>query len=116
MKAIRLFTPLLFILFFAQANAQSGKETLTVKTNIHCDHCQKCESCAARIYRYLKDTPGVRKVDINDKEETITVDYKADKTSPETIRKAINEAGFEADDQQPSADQLAGLDGCCRPE
>jgi periplasmic mercuric ion binding protein len=106
---------LTFSLFCVGVNAQSkGKETITVKTNIYCDHCKKCESCGPRIYRQLMDVSGIRKVDINEDEATITVSYSTGKIDADGVRKAINDTGFDADDQLAPAESVAKLDMCCK--
>jgi copper chaperone CopZ len=103
------------LLFSLNASAQKAERvTLEVKTNIYCDHCQRCESCGTRIYNQLIDMPGVRKVRVDDESEVIRVTYMSDKQGPKAIRDAINAAGFNADDQMASAEQVAGLDQCCR--
>lgn len=100
--------------FSAMAAQDGGKETVTIKTNIYCDHCKQCESCGPRIYDKLVDTPGVQKVKIDVEAGTITVTYQSSKTDAGAIRGVINEAGFDADDQPAPAEAVARLDMCCR--
>ncbi|GAB5537912.1 MAG: hypothetical protein Salg2KO_00150 [Salibacteraceae bacterium] len=115
MNLMRLLFIGSFVLFGLSVSAQNGgKETLSVKTNIYCDHCNKCESCGPRIYNQLMDVPGIRKVKIDDEASTILVTYNSDKIEPKSIRDAINAAGFDADDQPAPADAVAKLDGCCK--
>ncbi len=112
MKHLLVFV---FILTGSTLLAQSGgKETITVKTNIYCDHCKKCESCGPRIYAQLMDTPGVRKVKIDEETASIEVTYNSEKLDAAGVRTAINAAGFDADDQPAPADAVAKLDGCCK--
>lgn len=92
------------------------KETISIKTNIYCDHCKQCESCGLRIYKNLMDVQGIRKVKIDDSTATIKVTYNASKIEPKAIRDAINTAGFDADDQMAPAEAVARLDGCCKKE
>ena len=70
------------------------KETITIKTNIYCDHCKQCESCGPRIYNQVMDVPGVRKVKIMEENASVIVTYNSDKLDPKAIRDAINDAGF----------------------
>lgn len=112
MKNSLLSFGLLFSIGLCAQKAE--KIELEVKTNIYCDHCQRCESCGTRIYNQLIDMPGVRKVRVDDESEVIRVTYMSDKQGPKAIRDAINAAGFNADDQMASAEQIAGLDQCCR--
>lgn len=104
-----------FILLSLFVYAQKPKtDTLTVKTNINCDHCAKCESCQARIEHDLVFTTGVKSASLNVKEEHITIIYYTSLTNPDKIRKAINKAGYDADDQQAPPEAVRKLDGCCK--
>lgn len=115
MKAIRHFLFLGLLLTSLTISAQTGgKETITVKTNIYCDHCKKCGSCGVRIYDQLMETPGVRKVKIDDVAATIEVTYSSDKLDAKGVRDAINAAGFDADDQPAPMESVAKLDNCCK--
>lgn len=95
-------------------NAQKSQETIIIKTKIYCDHCMQCNSCGKNIDFGIRDNKGIRKVKINPEKNTITVTYRPDKTNPEEIRKAISEAGFDADDIKASPEGYAKLDGCCK--
>lgn len=112
---LRFFVSLAFV-SMSLAGFSQGKETITVKTNIHCDHCKQCESCGPRIYKYLMDTPGIKKVKIDDEKATVQVTYNAGKLDAKGVRDAINDAGFDADDQPAPPEAVAKLDGCCRRE
>lgn len=102
-------------LLFSSSYAQSGKpETITIKTKIYCDHCLQCGSCGANINNAIRETKGIRKVKINSKENTITVKYKPGKTSPEKIRRAIADIGYDADEIKADATAYSKLDGCCK--
>lgn len=98
-------------------HAQSkGKETISVKTNIYCDHCKQCESCGARIYAQLMDKPGISKVKMDEENSSIIVTYNSAKTDAKSVRDAINDAGFDADDQLAPAESVEKLDLCCRKQ
>ena len=115
MKGIKHIALLLFMLGSLSIMAQDNvKVTLSIKTNIYCDHCKQCESCGPRIYDQLIDLPGVRKVKIDSETSSINVTYNSSKIDPKDIRNAINEAGFDADDQPAPAEAVAKLDGCCK--
>ena len=115
MKAFRNFLALAFLVVSFSVTAQeNGKETISIKTNIYCDHCKQCESCGPRIYNQLMDVPGIRKVKIDDETSTINVTYNIAKIEAKAIRDAINAAGFDADDQPAPAESVAKLDGCCK--
>tara|TARA_B110000046_G_C12943087_1_gene376694 strand:- start:745 stop:1098 length:354 start_codon:yes stop_codon:yes gene_type:complete len=115
MKSLRNFLTLAFLLASFSLSAQdSGKQTISIKTSIYCDHCKQCESCGPRIYNQLMDVQGIRKVKIDAETATIDVTYSPSKIEPKAIRDAINAAGFDADGQLAPAESLARLDDCCK--
>ena len=106
----------LLLAFTTMANAQKAdKQTITIKTQIYCNHCLQCGSCGTNINDHIREAnKGISKVDIDPKLNTITVTYDANKTSPEKIREAINAAGYDADDKKATAETVNKLDGCCK--
>jgi periplasmic mercuric ion binding protein len=109
---------ILIIVLFATANIafaqKANKQTIVIKTQIYCSHCLQCGSCGANINDHITATKGIKKVVVDPKENTITVSYDANKTTPEKIREAINKAGYDADDQKATAEAVNTLDGCCK--
>ncbi len=97
------------------ANAQKKKtETIVIKTKIYCDHCLECESCGDNITNSLGLSKGIKDVKINPEDNTITVKYNPKLTNPEAIRRTINNAGFDADNQKAPSTAVNKLDGCCK--
>lgn len=90
------------------------KETITIKTEISCDHCVKCGSCGANIYDAIYENRGIRKVKINPEDNTITVTYKSSKISAEEIKRSIAAVGFDADEMSADATAYSKLDACCK--
>ncbi|MBK5284319.1 MAG: heavy-metal-associated domain-containing protein [Bacteroidia bacterium] len=106
---------LLLAFIFSSSHAQTKKtETVIIKTKIYCDHCLQCGSCGPNIKNAMLGLAGIIKVDINPKENTIAVTYKTKKTTPDKIRKAISETGFDADEMKASPVAYEKLDGCCK--
>lgn len=103
-----------FVIILTSANAMAGNETITVKTQIYCSHCLQCGSCGKNINDHITENKGIKKVSVDAKANTITVTYDSRKTNPESIRKAINAAGYDADDQKAPAQAVNNLDGCCK--
>jgi len=105
----------LFAVFASSLSfAQNKIETITIKTQTFCDHCKICETCGGKMETDLYYVKGIKLVEYNEKDMSITVKYKTAKTSPEKIRIAISQLGFSADDIP--ADQAAydKLDACCK--
>lgn len=94
--------------------SQNKIETIIVKTQTYCDHCKVCESCAGKMETDLYYVKGVKLVEYNENDMTITVKYKAKKTTPEKIRVAISKLGFTADDIPADSSAYENLDSCCK--
>jgi hypothetical protein len=59
---------------------------------------------------------GVKKATLDVDTKTLTVIYRKDKTTSETLRKAVTEAGYDADDQPANPKKYAKLPKCCRKD
>jgi len=110
-----LISTIFLVLLVNIGYAQSQKtETVLIKTSIHCDHCLKCGSCAPHITEAIRKTTGIRKVKVNPKANTVAVTYLTDMTSPDKIRTAMSEAGYDADGVKAVPAAYARLDDCCK--
>lgn len=96
------------------ANAQNKVETINIKSSIYCDHCKKCESCGKRLENAIFGLKGIKRLDIDDKQSSLTVVYNAQKANPALIRQAIAKVGFDADDVKADPAAYARLDDCCK--
>ena len=54
-----------------------------------------CESCENKIKKNLRFESGVKKIETNLKEQTVTVTYDATKTNVEKIQAAMKEIGYD---------------------
>ena len=54
----------------------------------------KCESCQQRIEEKLSFEKGVKKLKVNLEQKTVTITYDTQKTSPETLKAAIQKLGY----------------------
>ena len=95
------------------SNASKKSETVIIKTSIYCDHCKECDSCGGKIEKDLGFNKGIKLVKLDEKAMTITVTYNPSKTSPEEIRKAISDYGYDADDVKADPIAYSKLDECC---
>lgn len=93
--------------------APQNNDTLVVKTNIYCNHCKQCESCKGKL-DMLMEEKGVKDMVLNVEQMTITVMYNSKKTSPEKIRTAISNLGYDADNVPANPKAYEELDGCCK--
>jgi periplasmic mercuric ion binding protein len=113
MKKLLLIIPLLFLSKLLVAQKQ-GVDSLVVHTKIYCDHCAECEDCMPHIERELRFTKVVESSKLDLSAQTITIYYASNKTNPAALRKAVANAGFDADDVLANPKAVARLDECCR--
>lgn len=57
---------------------------------------------------------GVKMYELDEKAMTITVYYNSKKTDLVTIKKAISQLGYDADDVKADLQAYENLDGCCK--
>jgi len=93
---------------FAQAQT---KALVTAKINTP---TFQCDECRERIETYLKRYDGVTYVNVNVKRKETTVKYLTDRTNIESIKTAIANAGYDADDIQANTDSYKQLPKCCK--
>ena len=94
--------------------AQAKKETIIIKTTTYCDHCKVCETCGLKMETDLYYVKGIKSVEYNETDMTITVTYLTKKTNPDKIRQAISKLGFSADNVPADPMAYEQLDGCCK--
>jgi len=106
---------LLFLLAFVAGTAslanaqQKASMNATIKTpTVQCEECQK------RIESYLAKEEGVFKYQVNYRNKTTKVWWTTDRTNLETIKTAIANAGYDADDVAANPDSYKKLPTCCK--
>ncbi len=108
---------ILCIVFFVCtffAFLQNENNTIIIKTQINCDHCKQCESCGGRFDREIPFIIGIKNYSFDEKAMTISLTYITKQTTPEKLREAISNIGFDADDVKANPKAVAKLDDCCR--
>lgn len=109
MKKIKLIIAI--VLFFAASqNVFAAKDTLVVKASIVCETCKKT------IEEGLRFEKGIKLATVDVAAKTITVIYNSEKTNPETIRKAISNIGYDADDVPANIKAYQKLEDCCKKD
>ena len=88
----------------------AGNEKGIIKTSA------QCEMCKAKIEIALNKVEGVQKFVLNMEDKELMVKFDNEKTSLETIEKAISDAGYWANDKAPNKEAYAALDACCKPK
>lgn len=73
-----------------------------------------CEACKEFLEARLKHEEGITDVNVNYQRKTITVTYLTDRTSLNTVRLAISDWGFDADDVLADANSYNRVPPCCK--
>lgn len=117
MKRFPAFLLALFLLLtsataFAQQAQPKAKgpatETLRVKTSAVCDMCK------ARLEKSLAYEKGVQGATLDVPSQVLTVTYRPDKTTPAALRTAVQQTGYDADQQTADARAYDRLPDCCK--
>lgn len=98
------------------ATAENKTAKIRVKTSIYCDHCEKCESCGKRLEEAVYSVKGVKRVDLDVKNNQVDVVYNSLKTNTDRIRQAIAKVGFDADDVKGNTEEYDKWDNCCKKQ
>ncbi len=110
MKAIKILMMTVIALFInVSLKAQNAKnDTIEIKVS------SQCSMCKETIERTLAFEKGVVKSNVNLDKDIVSVTYKASKTTPDAIRKAISLAGYDADDVAADPKAYEKLSPCCK--
>ncbi len=98
---------LMFVLAISVSMAKDIKEVKILTSS-------QCEICKATIEKAVKKISGIEKVNLVIKTKMAEVTYDADVTSPEKIKKAINLAGYDADETKADPKAYRKLSKCCQ--
>jgi copper chaperone CopZ len=90
------------------AKAKPGTAQLQIKTSAVCDMCK------ARLEKALMYEKGVQSAQLDVPSQVLTVSYRADKTSPEALRGAVQATGYDADQLTANAKAYDRLPDCCK--
>ena len=109
MKTIVKSTGLLILFFsFYTSSLTAQTAEIKIKTSAQCGECKE------RIEKALAFEKGIKKSDVNIKDQMITVVYYDKRTNPEKIRQAISNSGYDADDVPAKKDAYDALPTCCK--
>ena len=111
MKKIALSSIVLFVFLFSitTTKAQTTSEIKITTSAV-------CKSCKKTIEKALSAEKGVIKSSLDVSTKVVTVNYDPAITSPEKIRLAISNAGYDADDVKANPKAYKRLDDCCKKE
>ncbi len=110
-KTIAFFAFLLgfTIASHAQVVKKGPYETATIKTpTVQCDECKD------RIEKYLSREDGITKVVVDYKRKITKVTYLTDRANLESVKTAIANIGYDADDVSANPESYQKLPTCCK--
>lgn len=100
---------LMAAIFLAPAAfAQKKTEEIKIKTSAQCGMCKN------RIEAAMAYEKGVVKSELDLETKELKVVYKTAKTSPDKIRKVLNDLGYDADDTLADETAYSNLPPCCK--
>ena len=108
-KAILMLAFVTGVVSVSNAQAKKTSETVTIKTPT-----VQCETCKQRIENYLAKEEGVFKAVVDYRRKTTKVSFYTDRTNLETVKAAIANAGYDADDVAANPDSYKKLPLCCK--
>lgn len=108
-KITSLMLALFVVLLSGHLSAQTPKTAeLEIKTSAQCNMCKET------IEKAMAFEKGVTKANLDVETKILKVTYKVAKTTPEAIRKAVSEVGYDADDVAANPEAYAKLSDCCK--
>ncbi|RZJ71598.1 heavy metal-associated domain-containing protein [Flavobacterium sp.] len=113
MKTFLKIAAVMLLLISVPTLAQS--KSVTIKTNINCDHCKQCPSCGGKFQKTLIKESGIQMVILDEQKMTLKVTYNSKKTDPQAIKVAISKLGYDADEIKADPKGFEQLDSCCKP-
>ena len=87
----KTMTMMLLLLVAMTVSAKSWK-TIVFTTQPQM-HCAKCEN---RVKNLFKEVEGIKEIDANCVEQTVTITYNAKKTNPEALQGVLEKGGYKA--------------------
>ena len=108
----KTFFTLVMLLMAVVANAKDIK-TVVLTT----DPIMHCANCEAKIKENLKYCKGIKSIETNVEQQSVTIQYDADKTSPDAFIKSLKKANYTATEKKAcggckAAEQKACCGGC----
>ena len=113
-----LLLPLFAVLgFSSSAQAQTAPVAAVATTGVATAQFKSsavCDMCKNRLEKSLAYEQGVQSAVLDLPSKVLTVTYRADKTTPEALRTAVQKTGYDADEQIAEARAYNRLPDCCK--
>lgn len=109
-NSIKLILLTMVLMVSSTAFSQKAKktETISIKTSSQCDMCK------LTLEKAMAYEKGVKKSNLDVPTSILTVEYNPSKTTPEKIKKAVTETGYDADELPANPAAYEKLNPCCK--
>ncbi|MBU0765316.1 MAG: heavy-metal-associated domain-containing protein [Bacteroidetes bacterium] len=106
METIRciLFTVLFAGIICHASGQEKAVDTIRIRASM------KCNSCKAKIEKNIAFEKGVKHINADVATKVITIAYRRDKNNPESLVKAIQKLGYEAEPVEGQSDSNLKLE------
>lgn len=108
-KLLLLMVAVLGITALGMAQQKKGSQTVTIQTPT-----VQCQMCKERIEKFLLREEGVQKVNVDYKNKRTKVTFLAERQNIETVKTAIANIGYDADDVKAEPEAYKKLPKCCQ--
>tara|TARA_R110002050_G_C8962575_1_gene514666 strand:- start:13617 stop:13961 length:345 start_codon:yes stop_codon:yes gene_type:complete len=109
MKNLGLFLAFIVFTFISLSSFVKGEfVTIKIKTS------SQCEMCKETIEKKMAFEKGVKSAVLDVESSVLTVVYNPKKTNPDLIKKAVNMAGYDADEMPADPKSYDKLHSCCK--
>ena len=110
MKPLMILIAGIFLLSTGLAAQKNQLAQVQIKTSAVCEMCKK------RIEDGLYTQKGVVEANLDLNTKVITIKFRSEKTSEETLRKYISSLGYDADTIVADKAAYDKLPGCCQAD
>ncbi|MES2795503.1 MAG: heavy metal-associated domain-containing protein [Bacteroidota bacterium] len=102
----------IFILLFTVNFIFAGDtpQVIKIKTSAVCGMCKR------KIEKNLAYEKGIEDVNLDIPSKILTVSYNPKKTNSATIKKIVNNTGYDADEMAATPEAYEKLSSCCKKE
>jgi periplasmic mercuric ion binding protein len=110
-----MFKMALLLFFLAGISQVSmAQEPLPKEKEIKIQTSAICGMCKEKIETNMAFEKGVKSVELDEESKILEITYRTSKTTPEKLRKAVSELGYDADDVEADPVAYEKLPPCCK--
>lgn len=118
MKSVKILLVALLPLLTVQVAQAQTAATLPVGApdtkQVQLKTSAVCDMCKTRLEKAMAYEKGVQAATLDVPTQMLTITYRPGKTSPEALRAAVQQTGYDADAQPADARAYSRLPECCK--